>query len=76
MKQIEGLKNLITFLDLEAGLDPIVKKKVLNELIKKIEVLDQRIFQFDMACGLELIIDLDEGIYGTNQTDTLGVQTM
>lgn len=76
MKQIEGLKNLITFLDLEAGLDPIVKKKVLDELIKKIEVLDQRIFQFDMACGLELIVDLDEGIYGTNQSDTLGVQTM
>lgn len=76
MKQIEGLKNLITFLDLEAGLDPIVKKKVLYELIKKIEVLDQRIFQFDMTCGLELIVDLDEGIYGTNQTDTLGVQTM
>ena len=45
-------------------------------MIKKIEVLDQRIFQFDMAWGLELIIDLDEGIYGTNQTDTLGVQTM
>lgn len=76
MKQIEGLKKLIIFLDLEDSLDSVVKNKILNKLIKRIEVLDQRIFQFDMECGLELIVDLGEERNGANEMDTLGIQTM
>lgn len=64
------------FLDLEDSLDSVVKNKILNRLIKRIEVLDQRIFQFDMECGLELIVDLGEERNGANEMDTLGIQTM
>lgn len=75
LKQIENLHILTSYLELGADLNQDVEKEVLGELIKAIWVLEQRVFQFDMKCGLELMVDLDEGLDGTAISDSFGIQT-
>lgn len=75
LKQIEDLHILTSYLELGADLNQDVEKEVLGELIKAIWVLEQRVFQFDMKCGLELMVDLDEGLDGTAISDSFGIQT-